>query len=137
MTSIVSLSVGAVTLDLDPDLQWTDEFSWSAIEETEERGLTGALIIDIGVKTSGRPITLAPPDDSSAWMPRATISQLQLWEKVPALTMTLQLRGTSYQVRFRRTDGAPIEADPHEFVANPLPGGLGDWYLTTLRFSEV
>lgn len=133
----ITLSHGSTVLQLDPDLQWVDEFGWSEIEESEERGLTGALIIDIGVKSGGRPITLAPPDDGSAWMPRATISQLQLWEKVPALTMTLQLRGTSYQVRFRRTDGAPIEAEPHEFVADPLPGGRGDWYLTTLRFIEV
>jgi hypothetical protein len=137
MTTVISLSAGAVTLQLDPDLQWRDEFGWSAIEEAEERGITGALIVDIGIKSGGRPITLAPPDDASAWMSRATIHQLQTWEQNPSLTMTLLFRGTSYQVKFRRTEGVPIEAHPATFVANPLPGGFGDWYLTTLRFIEV
>ena len=129
----ITLTVGAITLDLDPDLQWTDEFDWYAIEQTAERGLTGALIIDACKRQGGRPITLAPPDDSAGWLPRATLAQLQTCESDPDVDLTLSLRGTEYIVHFRRFDAAPIEARPVIFVADPLPGELGDYYLVTLR----
>lgn len=129
----ITLTDGSITLDLDPDLQWTDEFEWYAVEQQAERSLTGALIIDAGVRQGGRPITLAPPDDNAAWMTRAVVTQLQAWEADTDVTLTLNLRGTDYSVDFRRWDGAPIDARPTIFVANPLAGGLGDFYLVTLR----
>lgn len=134
---MITLSANSVTLSLDPDLYWQDEFDWTEIEEAEDRSISGARIIDIGIKSGGRPITLTPADDDSGWMLRATLTQLQAWEKIPGLIMTLNLRGVSYQVNFRRTSGAPIESRPVIFVSNPLPGEFGDWYLTTLRFCEV
>jgi len=133
----ITLTANAIPLSLDPDLQWRDEFEWFSVIQTVERSLTGALIIDLGTRVKGRPITLAPPDDNSAWMPRATLTQLQSWEADPALTMTLDLRGTAYTVAFRRHDGPPIEATPVEFVADPLPGSFGDWFLVTIRLIEV
>ena len=134
---VITLSDGTTTLTLDPDLYWSDEFEWYEIEQAVERSLTGALIVDHGVRQDGRPITLDPPDDAAAWMPRATLAQLQAWETNPALTLTLSLRGTPFTVVFRRHDGAPIEARPVEFVADPLPGEFGDWYLTTLRLMVI
>lgn len=130
---VITLTAGGVTLQLDPDLRWTDEFDWFAIEQTAERGLTGALIIDAGARQGGRPITLAPPDDNAAWMPRAVLSQLQAWEADADLELSLSLRGATYTVGFRRWDGAPIEARPVLFVSDPLPGDFGDHYLATLR----
>lgn len=137
MTADITLTANGVTLPLDPDFEWSDEFGWAAIEETEERSITGARIVDIGIKTDGRPITLSPPDDSAGWLSRSALSQLQAWEKIPRLEMTLNLRGEVFQVHFRRSAGFPIDARPRLFVANPEPGGIGDWYLTTLRFVEV
>lgn len=133
----ITLGDGTTTLTLDPDLYWSDEFEWFANEQVVERGLTGALIIDLGTRQKGRPITLAPPADDAAWMPRATLIQLQAWEAIASQTLTLDLRGTSYRVAFRRHDGAPIEAHPVAFVADPLPGEFGDWYLVTLRLLEI
>lgn len=133
----ITLSDGTTTLNLDPDLYWSDEFEWHVIEQAVERSITGALIIDLGERQGGRPITLQPPDDNAAWMPRVTLGQLQTWESDPALTLTLSLRGTPYTVVFRRHDGAPVEAHPVEFVADPLPGAFGDWYLTTLRLMVI
>lgn len=134
----ITLTVGAVTLTLDADLHWSDEFTWFETEQHVERGLTGALIIDQGARLEGRPITLEPPEDAAAWMVRATLAQIQAWEADPAVTtMTLSLRGVSYDVLFRRHDGPPIEARPVIFVADPLPGGFGDWYLATLRFMVI
>ena len=133
----ITLTAGAVTLELDPDLYWADEHSFAQIEQAVERSLTGKVIIYQGVKTAGRPITLQPSDNAAAWMPRATLTQLRAWEADPGLTLQLNLRGTTFPVIFRRFDGAPIEADPVEFVADPLPGEIGDWYLATLRFLTV
>ncbi len=133
----ITLSDGTTTLTLDPDLYWADEFDWFSVEQAVERGLTGALIIQTASRVKGRPITLAPSDDAAAWMPRATLTQLAAWESSPALTLTLNLRGTVFTVAFRRHDGAPFEARPVEFVADPLPGDVGDWYLTTIRLIEV
>lgn len=133
----IELSDGSTSLILDPDLQWVDEFEWSSVEQSAERGLTGALIVDVGIRLYGRPITLAPFDDESAWMTRATLTQLQNWESQPELKMTLSLRGTEYTVQFRRFDVAPIEARPVTFVADPEPGGIGDFYLVTIRLMTV
>lgn len=134
----ITLTAAAVTVTLDPDLHWSDEFKWFATEQTVERGITGALIIDQGVRLAGRPITLEPPDDAAAWMVRATLDQIKTWEADPAITtMVLNLRGTNYNVIFRRHDGMPIEAQPVLFVADPEPSGFGDWYLTTIRLMVV
>lgn len=133
----ITLTAGAVTLTLDPDLYWSDEFAWAAVEQSIARSLTGALLIDVATRIGGRPITLQPSADNAAWMPSATVRQLQAWEADPALVLTLDLRGTTYDVVFRRDNGAPIEARPVEFQADPLPGDPGDWYLVTLRLLEV
>lgn len=133
----ITLTANGVTLQLDPDLHWSDEFSFAAVEQSVQRSLTGALIIHTAAKIKGRPITLEPPAKDSAWMPRATLAQLLAWELDPSLTMTLNLRGQAFSAVFRRHDGLPIEASPVEFVANPVPGEFGDWYLTTVRLMEI
>lgn len=132
----ITLSAGATTLTLDPDLHWTDEFAWSSVQQSTERSIGGALIIDVAQKIAGRPITLAPPADNAAWMPRATLAQLQAWEAQPELVLTLNLRGTAFQVVFNR-ENDPIQSSPVDFVADPEPGGFGDWYLCTLKFLTV
>lgn len=133
----ITLTANGTTLVLDPDLYWKDEFDWYAIEQSAERSLTGALIVDEGVRLEGRPITLTQPDDTSAWMPRATLTQLQAWEAQIGLKLTLSLRGVNYLVQFRRFDGQPLEARPTVFVADPEPGELGDFFLTTVRLITV
>ena len=133
----ITLTAAGTTLTLDPDLQWKDEFAWFAVEQTAARSLTGALLIDQGARVKGRPITLAPDANDAAWMPRATLAQLQAWEATPGRVMTLDLRGVLYNVQFRRWDGPPVDAQPVVFVADPAAGGFGDFYLVTLRFVEV
>jgi len=133
----ITLAAGGTSLQLDPDLFWSDEFSWHAVEQAVDRSVTGALIVYTGTRSGGRPITLQPADDNSAWMPRATLTQLQAWEANAALTLTLSLRGIDRSVVFRRHDGAPIDARPVQFVADPQPGEFGDWYLVTIRLMEI
>lgn len=133
----ITLTANGLTVALDPDLYWLDEFDWSPVEQAVARSIGGALIIDLALKTGGRPITLKPYDDVSAWMPGATVRQLQTWEADPLLQLTLVIRGSTHQVVFRRESGQPIAARPVAFVADPVEGGFGDWYLVTLRFIEV
>ena len=70
----ITLSDGTTTLVLDPDLYWEDEFAWAAVEQSMTRGLTGRPIIQAALRHYGRPITLRPFDERSAWMTRAPIS---------------------------------------------------------------
>jgi hypothetical protein len=133
----ITLTAGTVVIDLDPDLRWSDEFDWYEVEQTVERSLGGSLVVDQAVKAGGRPITLAPPGQDAAWMPRATLSAIQALERQPHLIMQLDLRGAVFDVIFRRHDAAPISAEPVVFVADPEASGFGDWYLSTIRFLTV
>lgn len=133
----ISLTAGSTTIELDPDLQWVDRHSWSPVVQQATHSVTGNLIVDEAVKLAGRPITLQPPDSDAAWMPLATVSQLEALAAVPDREMLLSFHGTTFTVRFRYTDGAAVEAEPRYFVRDPAPGGFGDDYLTTLRFIEI
>jgi len=129
----ITLTVGATTLALDPDLQWTDEFAWAATEQSVSRSLTGALLVQVGTRQAGRPITLAA-SDSAGWMTRAAMTQLRAWADVPGQVMTLTLRGVALPVMFRHHDGGPFDAAPLVDYSDPLDA---DWVVATLRFMTV
>lgn len=130
----VTLSDGTTTVELDPDLFWSDEFEWDAVEQSATYTLTGALSVQQSTKLAGRPITLLPEDDSSAWMPRAALEQLRTWASTPMQVLTLAgLRGVSRSVIFRRQSGS-IEARP---VVHYSDVDGSDNYRVTLRFMEV
>lgn len=130
----ITLTDGTTVLELDPDLYWDDEFTWAAVVQNVDYSLTGALVVDVGQRQSGRPITLRAEDDRSGWLTRAALAQLQGWADVPGQLMTLTLRGASYTVLFRHHDGGPFDARPVVHFADPQPS---DWLLATLRFITV
>ena len=136
---MITLSNGIETIELDPDLQWRDEFDWTPVQQSSERSLTGALIIYAGVKSKGRPITLTNPDDNAAWMLRSIIDQLVSWEALPSAIFTLNFHGREFNVAFNREGGNPIAASPITFVRDPneAEDTFGCWYLCTFRFFEV
>ena len=131
-----TLQYGAEVLPLDDDLLWVDEYQYSPVEQTVDVGLTGALIeqVDGDATRPGRPITLQPPDDNSAWMIREDIDQLQLWGAIPGAEFTLTMRGVARQVKFRHFDKPAVDAKPVVPFSDPLPT---DYYLATLKFMEV
>ena len=45
-------------LTLPGDLIWIDEFQWNPVERATEYAVTGALVVDVGERLAGRPITL-------------------------------------------------------------------------------
>ena len=131
----LTLSDGTTTVTLDPDLLWSDEFSWKRVEQSVVPSVTGALIVQSARFAAGRPITLQPEDNSAAWMPRSALEQLYAWSEQSNLVLVLDgLRGLSRSVVFRSQNGAPIEAGPvlHRDDVEP-----DDAYLVTLKLMEI
>lgn len=121
-------------VDLHDDLLWSDEHSWSKAVSTVTYAITGALIVQSGTRKAGRAITLVPPDEQMAWMPRATVDTLHAWADVADLVMTLQFGdGRTFNVQFRHADGA-LEVRPVKGFPSPEPD---DPFLATIRFMEI
>jgi hypothetical protein len=132
----ITLTHGATTLPLDEDLFWSDEYKFSPVEQSVDTGLDGALIVQVDGDASrpGRPITLQPENEFSAWMIRQDLDQLQAWAAIPDAVFTLSLRGVDRLVMFRHQDKPAVDATPAIFFSDPLPD---DNYLVTLKFMEV
>ncbi len=129
----ITLSDGSTTLTLNPDLFWSDEYNWNPVEQAADRSVTGANIIQASALLSGRPITLEPEDDSSAWTLRSQVETLRNWAAVAGKQMTLTLRGVSRTVIFRHQDGG-FEARP---VLHYREMVSADFYRVTIRLMEV
>lgn len=130
---MTTLTNGTVTVTLPDDLVWADEFAWQPVEQTVQRSLTGALIVQAQARTGGRPITLAAESDSVGWVDRATVEALEALASVPAPSLTLTLRGVAHAVLFRHQDGA-IEARP---VVGYSDVQSTDPYHLTVRLMKV
>ena len=132
----ITLQYESTALPLDPDLYWVDENQYSPVEQSVDVGLTGALIVQVdGDPTRpGRPITLQPEDDFSAWMIRADLDQLNAWAAIADGVFTLTLRGVERSVMFRHQDKPAVDAKPVVHFSDVLSG---DFYLVTLKFMEV
>ena len=106
---------------------WVDEFEWTAPQRAQEYSITGALIVDVGVRLAGRPITLKS-DADHGWVTRAVVQQLQAAINTSAGPVLLQLAdGRSMNVHFAPD---PLQATP--LVRAELPGPELP-YLITLR----
>ena len=62
----LTLADVSTTLALNPDLYWSDENNWHPVDQTADRTITGALIVQAAARVAGRPVTLEPQDDSAA-----------------------------------------------------------------------
>jgi hypothetical protein len=130
----ITLATGSTLIELHDDLVWTDEFNWQPVEQSDERTITGALVVQAAERVGGRPITLEPADDSSAWMTRTVIEQLRAWAASPGLELQLTLGGVTRDVIFRHQDGAGLEARPVIQYSDAI---ATDYYLATVRLMEI
>lgn len=133
--SLTLVDATPTTLTLNPDLYWSDENSWHPVQQSVERTITGAHVIQAAAMVKGRPITLEPMDDDAAWMTLAEVTTLRNWAAVPGKTMTLTLRGVAREVIFRHQDGG-FEARP---VIQYRDGDqlTTDFFLCTIRLMEI
>ena len=130
----ILLTVGATVVTLHPDLYWDDETSWQPVQQTTQRTLTGALIVSLGTRITGRSITLRPEDDGSAWMSLSALTQLRNWAGVAGQQMQLTLKGVTRTVLFRHHEGPALEAVP---VVHFSEMETDDFYRITLRLMEI
>lgn len=100
---------------LPQDMRWTDEYDWSAVAQaTPERTLSGAQVIQQGVKRGGRPVTLA---GEWVWLDLGSLRTLRDWSDVPELVMTLtHYNGRSFDVMFRLHDKALTNVSPVRYA---------------------
>ncbi|WP_333873052.1 hypothetical protein [Methylobacter sp.] len=118
-------------IELPEDLIWSDEFAWNPVQRTKSYTLTGALVLETGVKQAGRPITLVGGADA-AWIDRTTLTALQT-KLATDETMTLTLNDARvFSVVFESDQ--PIEATP--VIDYSTPAGT-DWYSLTLKLMQV
>ena len=111
---------------------WVDEFAWQPVEKSAEYSITGALLIDSGVRLAGRTITLQA-DTDAGWITRATLLALQALAATPEGVHTLTLADTrTFTVQF--APGECIAATP---VARPELPPSHHPYVATVRLIEV
>jgi hypothetical protein len=130
----ITLVYSGTTLTLPEDYFWQDENAWHPVEQTAQRTITGSVVISASQRVGGRPITLQPLDDGTAWMPYSMLATLKTWGAVAGRQMTLTIRGAVRTVIFRHQDGSAIEATPIVHYSDVVSG---DFYLVTLKFQEV
>ena len=133
---MITLSDGVTPLELQKDLYWADEYEWNPVEQSVVRSVTGAIIVSCQARIEGRPITLRPIDQSSAWMTKKTLKQLRHWAAVPGKQMVLTLQDETFNVIFRHQDSSGTSAEPIVFYNRETEEDT-DFYLITLRLMTV
>ncbi len=119
---------------LPEDLWWEDETDWTPVAQSDtDYSVTGALLVDTGVKQAGRPITLAGSEDAS-WVKRSTVLALMALAAIAGKEMTLTIHERTFQVMFFHGDGKPLEATP---LYKKSPPDDEDYYFLTIRLMEV
>jgi len=120
-------------LQIPRGMVWSDEFGWSRVEKSLEYSLTGAALIDAGVRLAGRPITLQGEVDAG-WIRRGALTALQALADANAIgAHALVLAdGRTFTVQF--APGLAVEGKP---LARPeLP--VEDYpYVATVRLITV
>ena len=130
----ITLTYGGTTAHLSDRLDWTDEFSWSPVEQATEYSTTGALLVHVAVKQAGRPITLVGTE-TAAWISRTLADTIVAWAALPGIPFDLVVRGLSRTVLFDHAKGG-FEASPVWRLQDgeESPDQL---LLPTFRFIEV
>ena len=98
------------TITLPDDLLWVNEFDWNPIEQSTERSLTGALLVQEQQLQFGRPLELSGGLEAG-WVARSTVVDLLALSTIANKVMTLTLPDLrEYTVIFDRQSGSPVEA---------------------------
>lgn len=120
-------------LQIPRGMVWSDEFGWNPVEKSLEYSVTGAALIDAGVRLAGRPITLQGEADAG-WIKRGGLVALQaLNAGDPVGEHALVLAdGRSFTVQF--APGLAVEGKP---LARPELPAEDYPYIATVRLITV
>ncbi|WP_163372669.1 hypothetical protein [Endozoicomonas acroporae] len=122
------------TIALPDDLLWINEFEWNPVEQSTERSLTGALLVQEQAKLQGRPIELTG-GQQAGWVSRKTVLELQDLTAAPDKVMILTLPDMrQLNVIFDRSSGSPVSASPVLEEAYPADNS---YYHLSLRLITV
>lgn len=125
-----------ITLDditLPEDLHWADEFGWTPVASSLDYALSGAALIQVGTRLTGRALTLEA-EDERGWTTRGVILALKAFADEAGRAMILNYRGRVFSVMFAPGE-TPFDAEP---VFREWPDEDGDaWVLKTLRLIEI
>ena len=127
----MTITLGTITLP--DDLEWTDEFDWTPVEDAIDTALSGSLIIHTGTKAKGRPITLEG-NSEHAWLSRQTMLEIKALADSPSSELVLDYHGRAFNVRFRYAE-KPYSSKPVVFWSG-VPD-LADWYNVVIRLMEI
>lgn len=104
---MITLTHAGEVLTLSDRLLWTDEYAWTPVVTERKWGTHGALIVHVGKRKAGRPITL-DGRDSKAWIERTQCDQLNAWAALPGAEFSLVVRGQARTVLFLEFTADPI-----------------------------
>jgi hypothetical protein len=122
------------TLILPDDLFWIDEFGWSPVASSFEYTTTGAGILEVSSKQTGRPITLGAESDEHCWVTRAEVLALKALADVAGKEMALTLYDRNFTTFFA-PKVKPFDVSP---VWKEMPVEDGDrWVLKKIRLIAV
>jgi hypothetical protein len=129
--ALITLTAGGTSITFPSGTSWTDQHAWQPVEQSMDRGLDGALIVQAMAIPSGRPITLAGVESGAGAMPLSDLQQLEAWAAIPLQQMTLAILGQTYTVMWRHQDKPALDSTPLFFVDNP---DADDLYQVTAKF---
>lgn len=130
-------------IEIPEDLQWSDEFIGWKVGQSVRYSLNGAMHVHENARQAGRPITLVSRQEGNDYIAMVRLDTLTLLQAHEAQARTLPFvlqmaapnTGTrSFNVHWRRTDGAAIEATP---MVDIVPYVSGDWFAVTLRLMSA
>lgn len=125
------------TIELPPDMLWSDEHKWLPVGASTKTSLTGASIVQTGRLLAGRPITLEGAIEF-AWISYATVEALRAMAAEADTYRNLVLPdGRQFTVRFRIEELA-VEAEPVLHRGTPLTVVRDQLqYIPTIRLKTV
>lgn len=116
------------TVQIPRGMLWVDEFNWVPVEKTAEYSTTGALLLDVGTKLAGQPITLQAVENQG-WFRRGPLQELlALASDAEGVYTFTHADGRAYLVTFAPDD--PVSAVP---IGRPELPGSDNPYIVTVR----
>lgn len=123
-------TLGAV--QIPRGMLWVDEFDWTPVEKAMEYSITGALLVDVGTRQAGRPITLQAVENQG-WFRLLNLKALHALASVADATYTFtHADGRVFTVMF--APDTPIQAVP---IGRPELPSDNNPYVVTVRLIEV